>query len=244
MALPGATFTVAISDPGETLPATLDGDAVASESNLQIVYPVPVGTALDSVTLSGGSGVGLGSTVSEVADPVIPGQNDVVETVPGPIAAGQPFSLPTVDMTLTAPQTVGATITTNLIDVQPTGSATASADPALSSTLQVTNSGSGSISMTNTCWPTSSTPTILSSTSVVAIDTTPPVIIITAPANGALYTQGQVVDATYFCTDVASYGIATCDGVVANASAIDTSTTGEHQFIVNAIDLRGTPSQK
>ena len=242
--LPGATFTIALSDLGETLPTTLDGDPVTSESNLQVVYPLPEGTTLASATLSGGSGVGSGSTVSEVADTLIPGLNDVIETVPGPITAGQTFSLPTIDMTLEAPQEPGAIVTTSLMDVQPAGSSATSADPALSSTLQMTTSGAGSTSLAETCWPASPTPTVLSSTSVVAVDTTPPVIIITAPANGAVYVQNQTLDSAYLCTDIASYGIATCNGTVTNESAIDTSTTGEHQFTVTATDLRGTPSRE
>jgi hypothetical protein len=242
--LPGGTFTVAISDPGETLPATLGGDLVTAESNLQVVYPVPEGTTFVSATLSGGSGIGSGPTVDEVADPVISGQNDVVENVPGPIAADQSFSLPTVEMTLEAPQAVGAAITTSLIDVQPAGSSTTSADPAVSSTMQVTNSTTGPTALTDTCWPTSAIPTVLSSTSVVAVDTTPPAVVVTAPTNGAVYTQGQTINAAFLCTDVASYGIASCDGTVPNGSAIDTSTTGEHEFTVSATDLRGTPTQE
>lgn len=50
---------------------------------------------------------------------------------------------------------------------------------------------------------------------------------ITTPANGASYNQGQVVDASYTCTD-GSYGpgISSCSGPVANGAPINTLHDG------------------
>jgi hypothetical protein len=72
-------------------------------------------------------------------------------------------------------------------------------------------------------------------------DLTPPTVTITAPANGAVYTTGQVVLADYDCTDEAGgSGIATCDGPVADGDPIDTSL-GTHTFTVAATDVAGNP---
>ena len=242
--LPNKTFDLAISDPGQTLPATLQGYPVTGESDVTVVYPVPAGATLVSASLSGGSNVGAGATVTEVADSSVTGQTNVVETVPGPILAGQTFSLPTINLTVTASTNVGTVISAALLDVQPAAPATVSADPALTATVQVNESGNGSTPVTETCWPSSAIPTVLSSTTVVFVDTTPPAISLTTPSNGAVYTVGQVVAASYSCSDIASYGISTCNGTVPSGSELDTSTTGEHTFTVSATDDHGTPAQQ
>src|SRR4029077_20907869 len=76
---------------------------------------------------------------------------------------------------------------------------------------------------------------------VVALppDTTPPSITITSPADGAVFSVGQVVLADYACADeVGGSGIASCDGPVADGAPIDTSL-GTHTFTVNASDVAG-----
>ena len=65
-----------------------------------------------------------------------------------------------------------------------------------------------------------------------------PQIAITTPTQGATYTLGQAVAASYSCTDVDS-GVASCEGPVANGANIDTSTTGTKTFTVNATDKAG-----
>ena len=242
--LPGKTFTLAISDPGETLPATAQGFPVTSETDVQVTYSVVADATFVSATLSDGSGVGDGATVAEATDPSDPAHFDVVETIPGPIEAGQVFSLPTVNLTLTASETVGSTIMTELLDVQPVGSSTVSDDPALTATLQVTSPSDGSVAVSEVCWPQTSDPNVLSTTSVVSVVTIPPAISISTPVNGAVYTVGQNVAAAYFCSDVASYGVASCDGPVPSGSAIGTSTVGEQTFTVAANDLNGTSQQQ
>ena len=70
-------------------------------------------------------------------------------------------------------------------------------------------------------------------------DTTPPSVTITSPADGAVFSVGQVVLADYACADdVGGSGIASCDGPVADGAPIDTSL-GTHTFIVNASDVAG-----
>jgi hypothetical protein len=70
-------------------------------------------------------------------------------------------------------------------------------------------------------------------------DTTDPTITITTPPNNATYTQGQVVNADFSCSDLGGSGIASCVGTVANGSPIDTSSVGPHSFTVNAADVAG-----
>jgi hypothetical protein len=73
------------------------------------------------------------------------------------------------------------------------------------------------------------------------VDGTPPAITITSPADGATFTRGTAVNASYSCTDAVA-GVATCAGDVASGSPIDTSTDGVHSFTVNATDNVGNAS--
>jgi hypothetical protein len=239
--LPGATFAIPVSFAPSSVPTLFDGDAVTSESSLSVVIPAPAGATFVSAALAGGSGVGSGVTVTERADPKSPSGVDVVESVPGPLSAGQAFTLPTIELTVQATRTVGTVIAPGLLDVPPVTGAQSSADPVLSDQLQVTVAGTPS-TVTTGCWPTSAPPA-LSTTTVVAVDTIPPVVTVTTPTDGAVYGKGQVVDAAYGCTDVASYGVATCAGPVPSGTPIDTATAGEHTFTVSATDTRGDPAQ-
>ena len=68
----------------------------------------------------------------------------------------------------------------------------------------------------------------------------PSVTTLTTPPNGATYTLGQVVDASYSCADdPEGPGIASCSAPVANGSPIDTSTAGPHRFTVTATSKDG-----
>jgi hypothetical protein len=73
-------------------------------------------------------------------------------------------------------------------------------------------------------------------------DTLVPTILITTPAQGAVYRLGQVVNAEYTCTDADS-GIASCNGPVAHGSPIDTATVGTKQFKVTATDNAGNAAE-
>jgi hypothetical protein len=59
-------------------------------------------------------------------------------------------------------------------------------------------------------------------------------ITITAPQNGATYTQGQPVAAAYACRALPKLVLTECAGPVANGAEIDTSTPGAHTFTVTA----------
>jgi hypothetical protein len=59
-------------------------------------------------------------------------------------------------------------------------------------------------------------------------------ITITAPTNGATYTQGEPVAAGYACKALTGVSLIACKGPVANGAAIDTTTLGPHTFTVDA----------
>ena len=73
------------------------------------------------------------------------------------------------------------------------------------------------------------------------VDKKPTAITITSPASNATYQLNSSVGASYACSDGGS-GVATCQGSVANASPIDTSSTGSKTFTVTSIDNVGNPS--
>jgi hypothetical protein len=72
----------------------------------------------------------------------------------------------------------------------------------------------------------------------INIDQAAPSAIITAPADGASYTVGQVVAAAYACSDSLS-GIDSCSGTVPSGTSIDTLTAGTKSFAVTAVDRAG-----
>lgn len=63
---------------------------------------------------------------------------------------------------------------------------------------------------------------------------------ISSPADGATYTRGQIIAASYGCQDGAGGpGIRSCTGTVASGSPIDTSQPGQHTFTVTATSSDG-----
>lgn len=74
-------------------------------------------------------------------------------------------------------------------------------------------------------------------------DTDPPVIRIASPIDGTTFDQGDTATAVYECEDFGS-GIDYCDAPVASGALLDTSTGGDHRFVVEAADLAGNWSQR
>jgi hypothetical protein len=76
-------------------------------------------------------------------------------------------------------------------------------------------------------------------------DRTAPSIALRSPAEGAVYTLGEKVLADYSCADEPNgSGLATCDGSVANGTALDTSAVGAKTFEVSATDNAGNRASK
>jgi hypothetical protein len=74
-------------------------------------------------------------------------------------------------------------------------------------------------------------------------DTTAPTISIVSPAANAAYPLGTAVPASFSCAEEAGgSGLASCQGLVAAGSPIDTSTPGVHSFTVTARDNAGNTS--
>jgi hypothetical protein len=73
-------------------------------------------------------------------------------------------------------------------------------------------------------------------------DTTAPTITLSAPTDGATYTAGDSVAASYGCADDGQ--VASCAGPVANGAAIDTASAGTKTFTVDATDGQGNHASK
>ncbi len=65
-------------------------------------------------------------------------------------------------------------------------------------------------------------------------DTTQPTVTIATPLEGAEYTKGQPITASFACNDAS--GIAECIGSTADGAVLDTSTVGAFVFTVAAKD--------
>jgi len=81
------------------------------------------------------------------------------------------------------------------------------------------------------------------SVSYTVVDTRAPSIVVTTPAPGAVYGVGEQVAADYSCSDDGS-GVASCVGSVAQGAPLDTGSSGEKTFTVNATDNAGNPASK
>ena len=73
------------------------------------------------------------------------------------------------------------------------------------------------------------------------VDTTSPVVVVTTPPNGAVYSRGEPVTVDYACGDFES-GIDSCVGTAADGSMLDTSSFGTGvEFTVTAVNGAGLP---
>jgi hypothetical protein len=70
-------------------------------------------------------------------------------------------------------------------------------------------------------------------------DHTPPTISFPVPGDGATYTLGEQVWASYSCDDHNGSGLNGCKGDVGDGALIDTSSFGAHTFTVTAYDRAG-----
>jgi hypothetical protein len=77
------------------------------------------------------------------------------------------------------------------------------------------------------------------------VDRAAPAISVASPVDGAVYSLGDSVTASYSCSDQAGgSGVAGCVGTVPNGARVDTSTFGAHTFEVRATDGAGNTASK
>jgi hypothetical protein len=89
-----------------------------------------------------------------------------------------------------------------------------------------------------------STTTANSTAHIAATASQPPSASLTTPADGATYSRGEVVRASYLCSPggdggTLKPGVAGCSAPVADGAPIDTATAGAHTFEVIATDTDG-----
>jgi len=125
--------------------------------------------------------------------------------------------------------TANVSISWNVYDAESRITSTSGCD-----TVSLTTDTSG---VTYTCQATSWGGTSSKSVTVKR-DATPPQSTIISPVNGATYTRGQTVTASYSCADSTS-GLTTCTGTVTDGTTLDLSSTGTKSFTVNASDKAG-----
>jgi hypothetical protein len=79
--------------------------------------------------------------------------------------------------------------------------------------------------------------TATTTTAYTIVDRTSPSIVITTPANGAVYLQDDAVTADYACADQPTgSGLLSCSGDLATGAQIDTAAVGSRTFTVIATD--------
>ncbi len=226
---PGSRFTVSASTDPMSLPATQDSPVgtvtLNNFRNFVLRIPVPANSSFVSASLSGGANLGPGTPT------VVESGGTIVVTVPGPVPGGTAFTFPTVNVTVDAGATLGATI-------EPRIGGTSFADPGLSFTINADIPLLGNNDLPTSCFPAPPVPAL--STTTIAADTTDPSVNLVTPADGANYGLGAPVDADFSCADEQyGSGLASCVGDVADGAAIDTSTLGAHTFTVTATDNAG-----
>ena len=225
------TYSVAMSPaPGNESSDLGSGATLNNIRDLHFRTSVPANSQLQgSAFLTGGSGPLGAVSISQTGTAA----GSVVEvTVPGPIPANTNYQLPTVNMNLKA---IGSALSV----IQPKLYGTDYTNYGLKMVVNATlPSPLGSADLNLTCFPSSSVALI--TTTIWPTDTSPPAISITAPADGASYALGAVVNAAYTCND-GPFGVGggTCQGPTNSGAPIDTSTVGPHTFTVTATDSLG-----
>jgi dehydratase len=103
----GAAFTDVLSTGSITVPSSSNGYTIKQIQDIKLRIPVPSNSTYVSAALSGGSG--LGSAKPTLAQ----SGGTITITVPGPIAGGKTFTLPTLTLNLKAGSS-GTTVSTTL----------------------------------------------------------------------------------------------------------------------------------
>lgn len=226
--LPGATFQLTTTSAVGNIASNQGAGTISSIKNLSMRFPVPANATYVSGSLSGGFNYGPGTPTITLQGSNTAGT--LLFSIPGPIPADQNFQFPSLSLTFTATGPDHSTIVPRL-------GGSSYDDPGFTTTAVATSPISADVP--TSCFPIAPNPA-LSTTTIVPLDTAPPVIALNTPADGGMYPQGGNVAASYTCDDGPfGSGVASCDGDVAAGSPIDTSTLGTFSFTVTASDANG-----
>jgi len=237
----GATpDSVAFSPGGGLLATANQGDntasvfSVASDGALTQVAGSPFATGSAPESVAFGAGGGLMAAANEISGTV------------------SVFSVGPPSATISTPGSggayaVGQTVATSFACVE------AEAGPGISSCADSTgHDGSSGRLDTSTVGSHTYTVTAASKDGQSAtasinykVVAAPPLVEITRPAGGAVYSRGQVVDAGFGCVEGAGGpGLASCVGSVAAGQAINTTGVGARPFTVTATSKDGQSTSR
>jgi dehydratase len=103
----GGSLAISLTVGSITVPTSASGYTIKDIQGIDLKIPVPANSTYVSSSLAGGSNYGSGT-------PSVSESNGVVDiAIPGPIAGGATFTLPTLTLNLTAGSS-GSTITSTL----------------------------------------------------------------------------------------------------------------------------------
>jgi dehydratase len=225
---PDGEFVVRVVPEVFTLSASGSGGTVTQLTNMVWRVQIPANATLVSHSIEGWANVGPGTPTSAVAS------GAVAVTIPGPILAGSPATLPTIVMNLKATGALGARI-------EPKIAGTSHASPGLTFTARVDLGFWGIVNSALACYPSPS-PALHST--LISNDVKAPVITIASPVADQVVTQGSSLVADFSCDDGDGVGVASCVGTVADGAAINTSALGTKTFTVTATDNEGKVGTK
>jgi hypothetical protein len=160
-----------------------------------------------------------------------------VATIAGKSGTSTFTYAPTATITAPAPgagYTQGQTLVASYTCSAAVGTPTCSGTLPVGTTIDTSVLGAHQFSVTATDSKPFSTVTT-SNYTVVA----PPSIAISGPSPQGVYTQGQVLNASFACSTSAPVTIVACSAPSPAGTPIDTHTTGEHTFTVSATDSNG-----
>jgi hypothetical protein len=224
-----------------TVPTNFDGVPVVDLRDFEVFIPVPPNATRVSETIVPATGFNFGGTPTltyQASSPMGPRWRFFA---PGPIPGGQTFRFPKLQFTVTASGAPG-----NLIQPRIGGSPPAFdgqwplANPGFNLTARL-NAGTfaGILTVPIQCGPNSPNPA-LSTTTIVPVDTTPPSVTITSPANSSTLPLDSFATMQFTCDDGPNgLGVASCVGTPALNAPLDTSTVGPKTVSVTATDHKG-----
>lgn len=227
---PNGEFVVTVVPEVFTLNASGSGGTVTQLNNMVWRVQVPANASLVSHSIAGWSNVGPGTPTSSVVGGAI------AVTIPGPILAGNPATLPTITMNLQATGALGSRI-------EPKIAGTSYASPGLTFTAKVDLGWFlGIVDSALACFPSPS-PALHST--LISNDVNAPKITIASPVADQVVIQNSSLVADFSCDDGASgVGVASCVGTVADGASINTSSLGTKTFTVTATDNEGKVGSK